>query len=156
MTALGVGEIRPGIVAYLEESVLRDSNDVEWFSGKGSKHGSPERRPFLCVSVVGDEYTWVPITTEPRTGAGYQRLNLESSWRTGGDQACFGNQWVRLDQYLVDGANLYSGPVTEFIAASANECTTEMTRSLLSTAGVAAVVAEIAKQQRRKEKVSNA
>ena len=146
MTELAVGEIRTGLVAFLEESVLRGSDNVEWFSGRGSRHGPPECRPFLCVSVSGDNCTWVPVTTESTTGAGYKRLYLEPSWRSGGDPACHGNQWVQRDQYLVDGANLYAGPVMEFVAASVSECTTELTRPLLCETGVAAVVAEMTKR----------
>ena len=150
MSILDSSEIRPGIVAYLEESVLRSSDKVAWFCGKGSAHGPPERRPFLCVSAQNHECTWVPITTEPKSGAGYKRLKLISTWRSGGDDACFGNQWIKLNQYLVDGANMYSGHFSEFIDASVNECTTPKSRSLLSNKGIASVLAEIKRQEGRR------
>jgi len=150
MAALTLDEIRAGIVVYLEEEVLRSSGKVTWYSGKGSEHGLPERRPLLCISATQEECNWVPVTTEPTTGSGYRRLPLEAQWRSGGDANCYGNQWITLDQFLVDGANMYVGPASEFVAASVNECTTAATRSVLSDEGVGAVLAEVSRQAHRR------
>jgi len=150
VTALSDSEIQPGIVAYLEERVLRLSVSVEWFNGRGSRHGPPERRPFLCVLRADDFCRWLPVTTEAVSGSGYKRLPLKAVWKSGGDQNCYGNQWIALAQYLVDGANIYQGPVAEFARASANECTTPASRSLLNQDGVDAVNQQVEKQKRRR------
>lgn len=151
MAALTEDEIRKGIVVYLEEAALRSSGKVVWYSGRGSRHGPPERRPFLCISAAPEGCSWVPVTTEPSGGSGYRRLSLSAQWRSGGDVNCYANQWTALDQYLVDGANMYVGPASEFVAASANECTTAATRSVLREEGVLAVLAEVRKQEHRRE-----
>ncbi len=52
--------------------------------------------------------------------------------------------------YLNDGANVYIGPTTSFIAASAEELTDEATRSRMAAEGVAAIAKEIERQKRRR------
>lgn len=152
MPALTRDEVRAGLVAYLEEEVLRQSEAVTWYEGKGSVHGPPERRPFACFNTDRDQCSWAPVTTEPTTGSGYQRIELPGSSRSGGDNACYGNQWIAMRQYLVDGANYYAGPIDVFIAASRNECSTPATRALLNPEGVRAIQEEVARQQRRRTK----
>lgn len=150
MTALADNEIQPGIVAYLEEGMLRSSVLIDWFNGRGSQHGPPERRPFLCVLRADDFCRWLPITTEAVSGSGYRRLHLIAAWKSGGDQNCYGNQWITLEQYLVDGANMYQGPVAEFARASISECTTDVSRSFLNQDGVDEVNGQVEKQKRRR------
>lgn len=65
-------------------------------------------------------------------------------------QECYGNQWLTMEQYLVDGANYYSGPLSAFVDASQNECTVPGTRARLNVEGVDAVRIEISRQQRRR------
>lgn len=156
MSALTRDEVRAGLVAYLEEADLRGSDAVTWYEGSGSKHGPPERRPFVCFATSGDQCQWAPVTTEPRpgSGSGYRRVELLAEWRYGGDDACYGNQWIASRQYLVDGANYYSGSVEAFVNASRNECSTPATRGVLSTEGVKAIKDEVKKQQGRRTAAS--
>jgi hypothetical protein len=152
MPALTRDEVRAGLVAYLEEDDLRRSEAVTWYEGRGSIHGPPERRPFACFEVDGDQSKWAPVTTQPLTGSGtgYARVELLAEWRSGGDDQCYGNQWIRERAYLVDGANYFAGPINVFVDASRNECSTPATRALLSAAGVNAIQAEVGRQQRRR------
>jgi hypothetical protein len=155
MPALTRDEVRPGLVAYLEEVDLRQSEGATWYEGKGSIHGPPERRPYVCFEVDGHQSKWAPVTTQSHTGAGigFARVKLLADWRTGGDAQCFGNQWIREPAYLVDGANFFAGPIDVFVDASRNECSTRGTRAELSPAGVEAIRVEVARQQRRSVEV---
>ena len=129
---------------------------MTWYEGKGSNHGPPERRPFVCFEANGDQCKWAPVTTERRTGSGsgYPRVELQAEWRSGGDESCYGNQWIGKRQYLLDGANYFAGSIDVFIDASRNDCSTPATRAFLGADGVKAIQAEVNRQQRRRTEAS--
>lgn len=152
MSALTNDEIRLGLVAYLEEDVLRSSMAVTWYEGKGWTHGEPERRPFVCFELNEGQCKWAPVTTQARTGGGtgYRRVELLREWRSGGDKACYDNQWIGKHQYLMDGAKYFVGPIAVFIDASKNECSSPATRALLNNDGIKAIRAEVERQENRR------
>ena len=139
MPSIGTHEIQPGLVVFMDTAALSADDRV------GSAQNQPVFRsgPFLCVAVEGEESTWTCVTTEERA----QRLPLDREWRSGGHP-----QWLRADQYLNDGANVWHGPTDAFVAASHREATTDRTRALLSPEGVAAVLAEIEAQVHRRDR----
>ena len=99
--------------------------------------------PFVCVSVSDEESQWVPITTEHR----HERTAIRSEWRSGGHP-----QWLRDDQYLSDGANVWRGPVEAFIAASHLELTHDATRAWVNEAGLEAIAGAIEAQRHRRDR----
>ena len=138
MAALNEDEIGPGVVAWLDQVLLNDTDAVT----KTTPHlGVPEPRPFVCFARDGDDSSWAPITTQHRA----ERLRLSPEWLTGG-----GPGWKNRPQYIVDGANTYNGPNAEFIAASAGDFSKVGSRSGLTDEGLAAVVAEVERQVRRR------
>jgi hypothetical protein len=138
VTALDDLEIEPGVVAWLDQPMLNADHAVL----KSTPHlGDPEPRPFVCFARDGDASAWAPVTTVARP----ERLHLQASWRSGG-----GPGWIARDQYLVDGANTYSGANARFIASSTQDYMTPDNRMRLSTDGVDAVVTEVERQRHRR------
>lgn len=138
VTALDDAEIEPGLVAWLDQPALNSDEAVL----KSTPHlGDPEPRPFVCFARNGDSSSWAPVTTIARS----ERLHLPANWRSGG-----GPGWVCRDQYLVDGANTYSGPSVRFVAASTQDYSTKANRMRLSADGVEAVLAEVERQKHRR------
>jgi hypothetical protein len=97
----------------------------------------------VCVAVGGEGSEWSAVTTEYRP----ERLVIEREWRSGGHP-----QWLRDQQYLNDGANLWRGPHEAFVAASHAEATAALDRARLSEEGLAAVQAEIEAQRHRRHR----
>jgi len=137
MAQLAPGEVRPGLVAHLDQTRL--TNDASVLDRHPQRDTEP--RPFVCVCVNGGQSTWAPLTSTFRR----ERLKIEAAWRTGGI-----DMWRDRVCYLNDGANTYSGPDSSFLAASAEELTDAATRSRMAAEGVAAVKAEIERQRRRR------
>jgi len=144
-------EVQVGLVAYLDEQPLRNHPDVRWFNGRGSYHGPPAVRPFVCSAVDAGSCQWTPLTREESTGSGYGRARILPAWKSGGTSACHGNEWLAEDSYLVDGANIYEGPVEPFVLASHAECTSPATRARVNADGTRRIEAEVAKQVARRE-----
>jgi hypothetical protein len=139
MAAIEREEIEPGLVAFLDPRVLAAEADV--FHTQDPPVIRPG--PFVCVSVERDRSEWSPVTTEYRP----ERLAFPREWRSGGHP-----QWLRDEQYLNDGANLWRGPHEAFVIASHEESTTVSSRARLSTEGLAAVKAEIEAQRQRRHR----
>jgi hypothetical protein len=137
MTAIGTREITPGLVAFLDPSMLIVDPAVSHTQDSAGMSS----RPFVCVLVENGISEWSPTTTERRT----ERLEIEQAWRSGGHP-----QWLGEPQYLNDGANVWRGPHESFIEASWQELTFEASRARVSAEGVAAIRAEIAAQQHRR------
>lgn len=97
----------------------------------------------MCVDEQDGASCWSPITTERRR----ERLKLHVQWRSGGH-----SQWLRDDQYLNDGANLWEGPNEIFVAASRQELTEAADRARLSAEGLFAVEQEIRAQRMRRDR----
>ncbi len=137
MTQLTLQEIQPGLVSHLDQTMLsKDRAVLDTYPQKDT-----ELRPFVCVAVEGDQSTWSPLTSTYRR----ERLKVEDDWRHGGI-----DMWRDRVCYLNDGANVYIGPTTSFIAASAEELTDEATRSRMAAEGVVAIAKEIERQKRRR------
>ena len=139
MAPIGRNEIKPGLVAFLDPRVLAAQDGVS------HTQDPPVARPgpFVCISVGSESSEWTPVTTEYRP----KRLVLRREWRVGGHP-----QWLRDQQYLNDGANLWRGPHDAFTAASSAEATMPLNRARLSTEGLAAVQAEIEAQRHRRHR----
>lgn len=138
VTALDDAEIEPGLVAWLDQPALNCDDAVQ----KSTPHlGDPEPRPFVCFARDGDSSSWAPVTTIARP----ERLHLLADWRSGGRPG-----WVARDQYLVDGANTYTGPNAKFVAASTQDYSTRANRMRLSVDGLKAVLAEVERQRHRR------
>lgn len=138
MTGLDDAEIKPGVVAWLDQPMLNGDGNVI----KSTPHlGTPEPRPFVCYEWTGDSSSWAPVTTIERR----ERLALQVEWRSGG-----GSSWTTRDQYLVDGANTYSGSNDRFVAASTKDYSSSDNRMMLSSEGVKAVREEVNRQRHRR------
>jgi hypothetical protein len=139
MAELKKQEIEPGIVAFLGPTVLSADPAL------CHTQDPPVTRagPFLCVAAQDGTSSWSPVTTEWRR----ERLELRAEWRSGGHP-----QWLKADQYLNDGANLWQGPDEVFVAASYQESTGAEDRARLSAEGLAAVEREIDVQAWRRDR----
>src|SRR4051812_42505594 len=126
MAQLEADEIKPGLVAHLDQTML--TNDIEVLDT--FPQTETELRPFVCIRASKDESTWTPLSSTYRK----ERLEIKEEWREGGI-----DMWRDRATYLVDGANVYIGPNTSFIAASSQELTERATRSQMKSDGVAAV-----------------
>src|SRR4051794_14451625 len=102
MAAIDANEIEPGLVVFLDQAMLASdarvihTQDLPTFSS----------RTFVCLSVDTEIAEWVPFTTEFRR----ERLPIRLDWRSGGHP-----QWLRDDQFLTDGANVWRGPREAFV-----------------------------------------
>lgn len=137
MTTLAAHEIEPGLVVHLDPTPLEAHSDV---TKTAPKQGEVRVGPFLCLAVEGDQSSWAPLTSQARP----ERLELVSAWRTGGEPG-----WRERANYLVDGANTYTGPNEAFTRASHPERTGMDNRARLDSDGLAAVHQEIKRQARR-------
>ena len=143
--ALGIDDVRPGIVAYMSAkllyedlSVVRDPfiNDFK------------EGRPYLCVSVTGDTSVWLPITTQDPFGG---RLLLRREWRFGGS-----GRWLSGSHYIQALTRTFSGPTASFVAASQPcDVVPRWNRPRLSQAGLDAVLDAIARNQAKQHGVAS-
>ena len=76
MTQLTLQEIQPGLVSHLDQTMLsKDRAVLDTYPQKDT-----ELRPFVCVTVEGDQSTWSPLTSTYRR----ERLKVEDDWRHGG------------------------------------------------------------------------
>lgn len=138
MSALEKDEILPGVVGWLDQPALNSDQAVV----KSARFlGEPEPRPFVCIEAGATRSTWAPITTAFRT----ERLAIPPNWRRGGGQG-----WRTREEYLVDGANTYSGPSDRFIAASADDYNDRSSRMRVSAEGLKAIRAEVQRQRNRR------
>jgi len=139
MAALAEEEIEIGIVAFLEPKILQQDRRV------CHTQDPPVTRfgPFLCIAVEGESSSWSPVTTTPNPA----RLELSEKWRKGGQP-----QWLKEDQYLNDGANLWKGPNESFVAASFKERTDPTDRARLSPEGLRVVEQELEAQKGRRDR----
>src|SRR5690349_16607725 len=124
MSILEVGEIEAGIVAFLDPTVLTDDGRV------CHAQDPPVTRqgPFVCLCTGAGSSAWTPLTTEWRR----ERVMVRREWRSGGHP-----QWLRDDQYVNDGANIWRGPNEAFVHASSLEVTDQTNRARVSEAGLA-------------------
>lgn len=137
MSQLALNEIQVGLVSHLDQTMLtHDPNILDTYPQTDT-----ELRPFVCVAVDGDKSTWPPLTSTYRR----ERLKVDDAWRFGGI-----DMWRDRVCYLNDGANVYIGPTSSFIAASADDLTDESTRSRMTNDGVNAIAMEVQKQKRRR------
>jgi hypothetical protein len=137
MAELTDDEIAPGLVSWLDQVALNENAAVE----KTARFlGDPEPRPFVCFARDGATSSWAPITGQHRK----ERLLLKPEWRVGGNA-----RWTGQDQYLVDGANTYSGSNADFISA-AEDLTERGNRRALTEDGLTAVLEEVGRQVRRR------
>lgn len=137
MAALSAHEVEPGLVSYLDQSVLEADPAV---LKTAPRQGDLRTGPFLCFAVEGESSSWAPLTGQHRG----ERLELPREWHDGG-----GLGWRERLSYLVDGANTYTGPRASFVAASHSERTAATDRARLSTVGVQAVQGEVSRQLHR-------
>lgn len=128
-------EIVPGIVAVLETQPLLSNADVQ-----RSPDDIPFRAgPFLCIQVVGDQSTWLNITTKKDTRG--LRVELRPEWLLHGSDV-----WREAPQYVHDARKTFVGPNKAFVIAGANEIAfTKHQRPCVSADGIAAALAEIRK-----------
>jgi hypothetical protein len=123
-------EVSPGAVAYFDVGILNAATAILKPANPTTRNG-----PFLCLQVVGESSSWTALTWTGRP----ERLFIEKAWREGGTTA-----WQNGTPYVNDGAITYRGPNASFIAAAAVADTYRPeTRQRVSTAGVAAAVAEV-------------
>lgn len=138
---IDANEVSSGIVVRLDPAVLL-CDDRTFHT-----QDPPVRRPgpFVCIAADADELTvWAGITT----GARRHRLAIASSWRSGGNR-----QWRETPQFLTDGASLWCGPKTAFVAASYEERATVLrNRARISPAGVEVIRREIGAQAHRRDR----
>ncbi|MCE9635846.1 MAG: hypothetical protein K8T90_09090 [Planctomycetes bacterium] len=106
MPILTLADIRPGLVAYLDQPTLEQDKRVR----KTSPQKQARAGPFLCVESDSQGSTWTPVTTKP--GKDEIRVTLYPEWRSGGPEI-----WRESESFLNDGANLYRGPNEAFLAA---------------------------------------
>src|SRR5438067_717401 len=119
-------EIVPGIVIHMDHQMLVGDPNVRRTGSQDFQLGQAIKpRTLVCIAVDGDRCWWAPTSTTP-SSAKYQRLELKSMWRSGGDP-----QWTSEDQYLLDGADLLEGPATSFCRASYGERTDSAGRARL-------------------------
>jgi len=137
MTLLSLEEIKAGLVSHLDQTML--TNDPAVLDTYPQRF--TELRPFVCVSVEDDGCTWAPLSSTHRP----ERVAIEDVWRLGGIA-----MWRNRVCYLNDGANVYIVPMQSFISASHLEKTDATNRAAMAQDGVAAVLAEIGRQQRRR------
>ncbi len=141
MSAIVPDEVTAGLVAFLDHQALLSDNRIR----STTPQTKPRPGPFVCFRVDNGESWWAPVTTQPATAKKRKRLLLKSEWRTGTHP-----QWLNVDQYLNDGANIYVGPTDAFCAASGQEISNRNTRSRLTIDGVNSVKAEVERQQARR------
>ena len=114
---IGVDEIEPGIVVWLEPAILLEDSRV------CHTQDPPvlRRGPFVCVATEGDRATWAGLTAtdlegvRPSKAAGSPvgRLAIKPEWRSGGWR-----RWRSDPQFLTDGSSLWRGPREAFVKAS--------------------------------------
>lgn len=143
MTIIAKEEIKLGIVAFLDQSMIQKNDLVEHTVFQKD----PRPGPFLCIKIEGEFSWWTALTTRPRTTSGHSRLPIKKRHRTGSHP-----QWLNAEQYLNDGASIYYGPTDEFCKAAYRETTTPTTRSFVSIEATESVLSEIQKQSGRREK----
>lgn len=139
MSELVLSEIVVGLVAFLDQDQL--NGDPEVHKSLPQRYGC--LRPFVCVWSDRGESQWLPLTTKMRP----ERLRIERPWRSGGE-VCWR---IGDEHYLNDGANVYTGPSSRFVAASHSERTTARNRARLSSEGIAAILVEIERQRHRRQ-----
>lgn len=137
MPTLTLADIRPGLIAYLDQRALESDKSVR----KSCPQKQARPGPFLCVEADQEVSTWTPITTKP--GADGLRVVLHKEWRSGGPQI-----WRESESYLNDGANLYRGPNDAFLAArretyGGREWAVAATHATLSRDGLQVVIDEV-------------
>ena len=131
---ISADEIRPGVVAYLNVSVLMKDTRIRY-----SEHGDSFRNsPFVCVQRKGDETLWLELTTrEEKT----QRLELLSEWRAGG-----GGLWKKKRQFVHDARKPLIGPASAFADASNGvDIYSNSDRPEVLQAGITEMIGEIGK-----------
>jgi hypothetical protein len=141
MAVIVPDDVVPGLVAFLDHQALLSDNRIR----ATTPQSKPRPGPFVCFRVEGGESWWAPVTTQPATVKKRKRVQLKAEWRIGSHP-----QWVNVDQYLNDGANIYVGPTDAFCSASGQEVTTRTSRSRLTPDGVSAVNAEVERQKERR------
>jgi hypothetical protein len=139
MVAINADEVVPGLVVFLDQALLA-SNDLVT---RTQDLPSFSARTFVCLSVDGEISEWVPFTTEYRR----ERLPIRREWRSSGHP-----QWLRDEQYLTDGANIWRGPHGPFVEASWQEVTNRSNRARTSGDGLAAIQVEVEAQRHRRDR----
>ncbi|HEX9641191.1 MAG TPA: hypothetical protein VGB13_07745 [Candidatus Krumholzibacteria bacterium] len=135
-------EIAFGLVLELDQVALERSAEVHSTLPQGiDPDAGPRPGPFVCTEVDGDSSCWSPLTRIPRV----ERLEIPREWKTGGTP-----QWLNDPTYLNDGANLYFCTATSVLAACVEQ-SAQGERRGVTTAGVDAIRAEVAKQERRQK-----
>jgi hypothetical protein len=140
MAAIGPDEIEPSLVVFMDPAAFVADGRVS------HTQDPPISRPgpFVCVSVDGEVSEWMPITTEERS----ERLAIRREWCSGGHP-----QWLRVAQYLNDGANVWRGPHEAFIEASRKELTDPLNGARVSVDGLAAIHEEAEAQRHRRDRL---
>jgi hypothetical protein len=139
VTAIGADEIAPGLVVFLDPDVLKAADSVSHTKDPPTARPGP----FVCISADDEVSEWLPITTEAR----WERRAIRREWCSGGHA-----QWLRDDQYLNDGANIWRGPPQAFVDASDRELTDRPNRARIDATGLAEIMDEVAAQRHRRDR----
>lgn len=132
---LAIEEIVPGAVAILESGPLLGNPDVSHAADQGPFRPGP----FLCVAVANGKCQWLHLTS--RHDDRGLRLEIRPEWRLEGSAT-----WRSTPQYIGDARKPFSGPLSCFVDAGANELPHRPhNRPRVSPEGVAAAIAEMGK-----------
>ncbi|WP_312842269.1 hypothetical protein [Stutzerimonas nitrititolerans] len=132
---LPTDEIRPGIVAILDASVLVSDKNIVY-----SEPDVPFRNgPFVCLEVKDDQSLWLQLTKAPdKRGL---RLKITSEWKIDGSKL-----WQEGDTYIHDARRTFTGPLESFSQAGSKELPHQPhLRPKISPEGVDAALSEIRK-----------
>lgn len=127
-------EIRPGAVAILDGNTLQNDAAVH----SPDHQGTVRSGPFVCIQVKDGQCTWLHLTGQRK---GNLRLELKPEWKEDGSPL-----WQAKDQFINDARKPFFGPIASFVDAGSNELPHQPhKRPMVSSAGVAAIIAEVQK-----------
>jgi hypothetical protein len=127
-------EIQPGAVAILDGNTLQNDAAVH----SPDHQGTVRSGPFVCVQVKDGQCTWLHLTGQKK---GNLRLELKPEWKVDGSPL-----WQAKDQFINDARKPFFGPIASFANAGSNELPHQPhKRPMVSSAGVAAIIAEVQK-----------
>lgn len=129
---LHLDEIEPGIVAYIDTSILLSDSRVTRPNDDQFKS-----RPFLCVVVGAGKTLWLNLTTQP--GRYNHRFALRPEWRLHGSR-----MWRTHPSFVNNPGEPYIGRDVSFVDAARDEMEMPFKRPRVSSEGIAAIVAEMA------------
>jgi len=119
---LQLKEIKPGLVAYLDPSILLS------FGANGPRliRGV---HPFVCLEVEGDWCIWTALSSSSLLGS---RTSIDAAFKRGPTDS-----WLNRDTYIYGPCFWYEGPLHAFQEASAeSEYTRPGDRNSLTAEGL--------------------